>query len=147
MLLSAAAMRSRGCRRWGGVPAVLLAAATLLSACVTNGQQQAATVQERPTVLAEQLIGLDPLDLAGALGGPATTRKDHPAEVWQYRGQACVLDVFLYDGSRGQEVVHLEARNGLARPIAPQTCLGALEDTSDPPREAAAQANEAAPLL
>ena len=106
--------------------AMLLAAAALLSACVTDGQQQAVAEPERPVVMAEQLIGLAPSDLAGTLGDPSMTRKDRPAEVWQYRGEACVLDVFLYDGGSGREVVHLEARNGSAAQVSPQLCLGSL---------------------
>ncbi|WP_366555455.1 hypothetical protein [Aquibaculum sediminis] len=111
--------------------AVLLST-LLLAGCVTNGmphagsegQSEAAVPsQVNPDVRSEELIGLPPSALAETLGQPPVLRRDRPAEIWQYRGGDCVLDVFLYEGDSGSQVVHLEARDGRANPLAPQDCL------------------------
>lgn len=116
-------------RTAGAGAALLLASLTLLGGCVTNGQPPPAVEAQRPVVTAEQLIGLTPPDLARTLGDPAATRKDRPAEIWQYRSASCVLDIFLYEADSGTRVVHLEARGEAAQPLPPQLCLGSLGDT------------------
>lgn len=111
---------------------MVLLSALLLAGCVTNGvphagpegQPEAAVPsQVNPDVRSEELIGLPPATLAETLGQPPVLRRDRPAEIWQYRGRDCVLDVFLYEGDSGSQVVHLEARDGHANPLAPQDCL------------------------
>ena len=53
-----------------------------------------------------RLMGLDGAALGALLGRPALRRVEPPAEVWQYRGERCVLDVFLYaPGAGGPHVV------------------------------------------
>lgn len=152
------ASASRACGRMLKRRAAGLAAAltlSMLAGCVTDDQQALVTETKRPLVMPEQLIGLTPLDLAETLGDPAATRRDRPAEIWQYRSSACVLDIFLYEevneeqpGIHGEEaallaqkaanedpldetlatprVVHLEARDGAAKPLPPQLCLASL---------------------
>ena len=56
------------------------------------------------------LTGLGPTELEALLGSPDFRRSEPPAELWQYRGPDCILDVFLYDDSRGYRVVHAETR-------------------------------------
>jgi len=101
-----------------------LAMAPLLGGCATSGPR-AGAVQPVP-IASEQLIGLTPAALIETLGNPRTLRRERPAEIWQYRGDRCVLDVFLYEAPEGTQVIHLEARGERAEPIAPQHCLGAL---------------------
>ena len=45
------------------------------------------------------------------LGPPDYRRRDKPAEIWQYRNDACVLDLFLYstDGAPAR-VNHMDFR-------------------------------------
>ena len=111
---------------------LLLLSALLLAGCVTNGVPHAGPEGQSETAVAapanldvrsEELIGLPPAALAETLGQPPVLRRDQPAEIWQYRGGDCVLDVFLYEGDSGSQVVHLEARDGRANPLAPQDCL------------------------
>lgn len=45
------------------------------------------------------------------LGQPDFTRSDPPAEIWQYRGVSCVLDLFLYPEGSGMRVAHATSRN------------------------------------
>ncbi len=51
------------------------------------------------------LRGLTSVQLRAALGNPGFTRRDAPAEIWQYRGRNCTLDLFLYDVSGGGQTV------------------------------------------
>ena len=48
------------------------------------------------------------------LGDPSFRRRDAPAEVWQYYGDKCVLDLFLYDENDAQRVAHAEIRSRTA---------------------------------
>ena len=77
-----------------------------------------------------QLIGAPPERLLAALGIPRAQRRERPAEVWQYRGRDCVLDVFFYAvAADSKEVVHLEARDDAAHETALAPCLtGVLQD-------------------
>lgn len=82
----------------------------LLAACQTTGS----TVALRPSVAAQELIGRDGGGVRSALGEPKRIRKEDSAQVWQYDGGSCVLDLFLYPEGGGHRVVHLEARDVLS---------------------------------
>ncbi len=72
----------------------------------------------------EQLMGLAGGALAALLGEPGFRREDADAQVWQYRGSDCLLDVYLYrDGEEmPHRVTYYEFRgDGGGRP-----CLRAL---------------------
>ncbi len=58
------------------------------------------------------LLGLDHGQVNDMLGPPDFRRRDDPAEIWQYRRQTCVLDVFLYREKTGGllTVAHVEVR-------------------------------------
>ncbi len=73
-----------------------------------------------------RLMGLDAAGLAKLLGAPELLRREPPAEVWQYRGESCVFDVFLYEAAGGQRVTYLEARDATARRIDARGCLNQL---------------------
>ncbi len=70
------------------------------------------------------LTGLTAAQLRTALGAPGFTRRDAPAEIWQYRGRDCTLDLFLYDGGAGQTVAHYAVRSPGALPA--KDCLAEL---------------------
>jgi len=77
------------------------------------------------------LAGLDESQLAGLLGQPRFKRRDDPAEIWQYRNDACALDVFLYKtGKDGRFTVrHFETRGRDRRPVDQKDCfVGLLKD-------------------
>jgi len=44
----------------------------------------------------QQLYGMDSNALGELLGDPSLVRNEAPAEIWQYRSQTCVFDIFLY---------------------------------------------------
>ncbi len=73
-----------------------------------------------------RLIGLDAAGLSGLLGPPELIRREPPAEVWQYRGESCVFDVFLYEEAGRQQVIYVEARDGAARRVGERGCLNEL---------------------
>jgi hypothetical protein len=56
------------------------------------------------------LIGMEAPALQTLFGTPGLVRKDDPAEVWQYRNQDCVLDIYLYPDHDRLTVAHAEAR-------------------------------------
>lgn len=124
--------------------AVLVILGGLLSACVAPAPPPSAAAISsiepgtgvRPTDLpASQIDTLEHLSapaLLARLGPPDFTRRDPPAELWQYRGATCVLDLFLYPeagtmtvshaqtrGRRGTEAVGLGAN--LCTPFSPET--------------------------
>ncbi|MCP5367286.1 MAG: hypothetical protein H6906_07225 [Hyphomicrobiales bacterium] len=84
-----------------------------------------------PLPPADSLLGRDGDAVARLLGDPSFRREDRPAEVWQFRGEACVLDLFLYPPAGGgpHRVAHYEARgrgtDPAARPSA-EDCFHAL---------------------
>ncbi len=73
-----------------------------------------------------RLMGLDRAGLAKLLGDPELMRREPPAEIWQYRGESCVFDVFLYEQAGRQLVTYLEARDGAARRVGARGCLNEL---------------------
>lgn len=71
-----------------------------------------------------RLKGLSSTQVRSVLGKPVFTRRDAPAEIWQYRGRACTLDVFLYDEGASQTVAHYAVRS--AQPVNERDCMGEL---------------------
>jgi len=66
----------------------------------------------------KHLVGLEGSRVNVLLGPPDFRRSDSPAEVWQYRSKACVLDLFLYGGPKSGKkggaayrVTHAELRH------------------------------------
>ena len=70
--------------------------------------------QARPAVALPKmasLAGVGESRVLALLGAPQFKRVDAPAELWQYRRDGCVLDLFLYPSSSGALAVdHLETR-------------------------------------
>lgn len=73
-----------------------------------NGMANLPPVNDDP----RQLMGLDRATLNEKLGEPALVRRDGDAEVWQYRADRCVLDLFLYGTDKKVEHVDLRDRGG-----------------------------------
>ena len=74
----------------------------------------------------QQLMGIGPGALGAILGEPELIRREAPAEIWQYRNDGCVLDVFLYDTAGQREVTYVEARDGTAQRMDTRACLNTL---------------------
>jgi hypothetical protein len=120
-----------------------LCLATLLAGCQTP--ERAATGSPAPqapasemlalpasgavggqSVVPKRVMGLDELAIQQLLGAPRLIRREAPAEVWQYRTAACVLDLFLYDEAAGRRVTYAEARTAGAEPVPPEPCLNQI---------------------
>jgi len=93
-----------GCLGAGEEPARTVAApldipeaptAALPSAAPTE-TETASLTPDYPEI--ESLKGLSAAGVQDLLGSPQFRRRDKPAELWQYRGKRCVLDLFLYPG-------------------------------------------------
>lgn len=74
------------------------------------------------------LLGLDSGAVAALLGIPALRRRDPPAELWQYRDKACILDLFLYQDQDGgaHAVTYFEVRGHSVVKVPAKDCLRAL---------------------
>ncbi|MEK9754077.1 MAG: hypothetical protein VW338_12845 [Rhodospirillaceae bacterium] len=67
---------------------------------------------EQPVPALSSLAGVDDMRVLSLLGAPHFRRTDAPAELWQYRLNGCVLDLFLYPASGGGLTVdHLSTRS------------------------------------
>jgi hypothetical protein len=92
------------------------------------GGQEAALPPAPPPVddNPERFLGLAPVALSQELGEPHLKRREDIAEVWQYRREDCVLDVFLYEDGSIYKVAYLEARDLSAEPVETRACLRGL---------------------
>ena len=81
-------------------------------------------------------MGLQARELEEFLGTPKLVRHDAPAEVWQYRSTACVLDVFLYQDKPtvGIRVKYAEARTIAAEPAQTDECVSAIRQQNSSER-------------
>lgn len=68
-----------------------------------------------------RLKGLNTSQVTALLGQPSFTRKDAPAEIWQYRVGACTLDLFLYEEGALHRVAHYAVRS--SQVISEQACF------------------------
>ncbi|MEQ8440658.1 MAG: hypothetical protein RIG88_13170 [Roseitalea porphyridii] len=75
----------------------------------------------------QQFMGLDGESIALTLGQPDLIRRDGPAEVLQFRGTACVLDLFMYPGDdQVLSVRHVELRGASLNANAERSCLAEM---------------------
>lgn len=70
-----------------------------------------------------RLLDLGRTDLSSILGKPAFIRRDMSAEVWQYRTEACVLDLFLYELGQDLAVTYYEFRPRNNGDLVPDECF------------------------
>lgn len=122
--------------------AAVLAAALFLGSCSTvttvggdrggasggdplfyNGMASLSKVNADP----QQLLGMDGTALNDLLGQPTLVRREGEAEIWQYRGDECVLDLFLYGGMRQVEHVDLRDRGDASEKAVDACFVGIME--------------------
>ncbi|MDA8231147.1 MAG: hypothetical protein M0006_07405 [Magnetospirillum sp.] len=101
------------------------------SAGAPSGEQAPPKVQDAPGNAAARAIvepsrlkGLTAIQVKALLGAPGFTRRDAPAEIWQYRSGRCTLDLFLYDGAAGQTVEGYDVRSSDS--MAEKDCFDTL---------------------
>lgn len=88
--------------------------------------QEAALTAPRPAITPGMLTGMAAADLQGLLGVPSFRRHEATAEIWQYFGPGCVLDIFLYEDGGSRRVVHHQLRSQVAGRAPEAACLDAL---------------------
>jgi hypothetical protein len=119
-----------------GTPHLKTTAQSAPGAATTAGSAAESAPDAQPagfTPTAGNLLGANPTKLEQWLGKPGMVRLDDPAQVWQYRAQGCVVDVYLYPSSDGMAVSHAEARSQkyTGDPINP--CLAVLSQSRHKP--------------
>lgn len=74
------------------------------------------------------LSGQNRAQVMALLGAPRFKRQDNPAEIWQYQGPGCFLDIFLYREKGGDtyRVRHFETRGGLEKSVSETDCFAGL---------------------
>ena len=98
---------------------LVVAALTLVAACsvappapapVSQAPVAADAVHHALLRLPETgtLVGLGAAELLARFGEPDLRRAEPPAELWQYRSEDCVLEVFLYPKSGVPRVIGSE---------------------------------------
>ncbi len=109
--------------RFGFRGTVLAVAALIIAGCASGRSVDDRTASRAPT--SAELSGLGRAELVGLLGPADFNRVDGPAEIMQYRGGGCTLDVFLFKQSAGGEtrVTHVEARDDSMQTVPGDTCL------------------------
>lgn len=137
---------ARAVRRFAG-PCLAIA----LAACVARGtgeiavrqpeaprtEPAVAAVPPQPPVAPEppapppRLMGLGHAEVVDILGQPAFQRHDAPALLLRYRGEACILDLFLYpsasaDAAGSPTVEHVEARTTDGHSTVTSDCVAAV---------------------
>jgi len=63
---------------------------------ITTAPPAADIVPGPPLPEPDVVMGYTATAVAALLGTPDYRRRDTPAEIWQYRGDGCILDLFLY---------------------------------------------------
>ena len=96
-------------------------AAILLVGCVT--QQAAGPGSAARVVDPQSLIGLSPGQVADTLGEPELRRPEPPAEVWQYRTETCVVDLYLYDEDGRLRVTTYQVRPRSNAVVQAERCV------------------------
>ncbi|MEG3176277.1 hypothetical protein U1872_08560 [Sphingomonas sp. RB3P16] len=104
-----------------------------LSGCVASG---ATTTTARPPIIPIPtgtaglggVIGATAAGLTSLLGPPAADIREGTARKLQFTNATCVLDAYLYPGTRSEPVVtYLDARQTDGSPIDRASCVGALQ--------------------
>jgi hypothetical protein len=73
-----------------------------------------------------RLVGIDAETLQRQFGKPGLIWREEPAQVWQYRGPACVLNVYLYRDNGRLVVSDAEAHSKADKDDPLPPCVASL---------------------
>lgn len=79
-----------------------------------------------------RLNGLTQRVVRAALGSPNFRRRDKGVEIWQYYGEGCVLDLFIYDEDGQRLVTHHQVRAVNGEPVS--ACFRGIIDSRRKPQ-------------
>jgi hypothetical protein len=106
---------------------LVLAGCALLGACATRGTaDHVALPPAPPRGEPVSTSGLTDVEVRVQFGAPAFMRKDGTAQLWRYDGASCRAFFFLYPGTNGLNVRHVETTPRGADMAADPKCLDAL---------------------
>ena len=107
----------------GSFRGIVAAALTglVVSGCVTR--QSDGSTPGAGNISPQALIGLSPTQITGRLGEPELRRSEPPAEVWQYRTDTCVVDLYLYDDDGRLQVSSYQVRPRTQAAIRAERCV------------------------
>ena len=88
--------------------------------------EQATTPEIDYANFKKKLLGLDADEVVRRLGAPVFRRYEPPAEIWQYRTSACVVDVFLYESKGNFGVEYVETRGRVRQEVDENTCFNSV---------------------
>ena len=71
----------------------------------------------------QRMVGMTPDELTRLLGEPRFKRRDDPAEIWQYKGERCFLDIFLYRDKGRTEVSYVDVRGTTVVKVPGEECV------------------------
>lgn len=75
-------------------------------------------------MIPSKLVGLSQQNIKRVLGEPSFIRTDKGVEIWQYRAQDCILDLFLYTNRQdGLKVNHSELRGPMLDSAGELSCF------------------------
>lgn len=80
----------------------------------------------------EEFVGFQPDALLPVLGAPDFVRRDGPAQIWQYRAENCVFDLFLYRDGGISRVDHVELRERGATNESAEACYTRMRKNRKP---------------
>ena len=80
----------------------------------------------------DEFVGYSPERVLPILGAPDFVRRDGTAQVWQYRAENCVLDLFLYGAAGESRVKHVELRERVPGAEPVEECFSRMRTTRQP---------------
>ncbi len=92
---------------------------------VSRRVSRAALPPAPPVSLADlkaRIKGMEKNAIARLLGEPGFIRRDDPAEIWQYRGERCILDIFMYKNGNSFTAAHVALRSRTVERPADEEC-------------------------
>ena len=117
--------RRRSVRRFAA-STILVFTTALAAGCSPAGDGLMASGGDFEAADPASLIGLAPQQIGETLGLPELQRIEPPAEVWQYRTQSCVFDLYIYDEEGDRRAVHYTARSRDNGEVDAGQCLGSI---------------------
>jgi hypothetical protein len=91
---------------------------------------------------AKEFNGYQAQSLVGLIGRPDFVRRDGPAQIWQYRSNACILDLFMYGATTDKTVKHAELRGGTIGKGPSRGCFAKLLHGRTTHKHASARATD-----
>lgn len=102
-------------------------AAPAAAGAAQEAEPEVAALPPLPRIASEEVLRYSRSDAVAAFGAPTFSRVDKGAEILRFRGEGCVLDVFLYKDPAGHSsrVAHFEARDDAGQATDRQACINA----------------------